>query len=65
MFILIQPSFSISLENKVLQEKIDGILEDMRKDGTLTKLSKQFFAGQDVTKERKYDFETVDISDVE
>ena len=58
-------SFSISLENKVLQEKIDGILEDMRKDGTLTKLSKQFFAGQDVTKERKYDFETVDISDVE
>lgn len=58
-------SFSISLENKVLQEKIDGILEDMRKDGTLTKLSKQFFAGQDVTKERKYDFETVDISDIE
>ena len=58
-------SFSISLENKVLQEKIDGILEDMRKDGTLTKLSKQFFAGQDVTKERKYNFETVDISDVE
>ncbi|KXT83911.1 Cystine ABC transporter, periplasmic cystine-binding protein FliY [Streptococcus sp. DD11] len=58
-------SFSLSLDNKVLLEKIDGALEEMRKDGTLTKLSEKFFAGQDVTQEKKFDYETVDISDVE
>lgn len=40
-------------------------LADMKKDGTLTKLSKEFFAGQDVSKEKKYDFKTIDVSDVE
>ncbi|MDO4666836.1 MAG: transporter substrate-binding domain-containing protein [Streptococcus sp.] len=58
-------SFSLSLDNKVLLEKVNGALEEMRKDGTLTKLSEKFFAGQDVSKEKKYDFETIDISDVE
>ena len=58
-------SFSLSLDNQVLQEKINGALEDMRKDGTLTKLSEKFFAGQDVTQEKEFDYETVDISDVD
>lgn len=34
----------------VLEKKINEALADMRKDGTLTKLSKKFFAGKDVSK---------------
>lgn len=60
-----QANFALKLDNKVLQKKMNEALADMKKDGTLTKLSKEFFAGQDVSKEKKYDFKTIDVSDVE
>ncbi|MGT2906309.1 transporter substrate-binding domain-containing protein [Streptococcus dentiloxodontae] len=59
-----QANFAIKLGNKKLQEKMNQALKDMRKDGTLTKLSKKFFAGQDVSKEKDYDFQKIDVSDV-
>lgn len=37
----------------------------MKKDGTLTKISEKFFAGQDVTKKTKVDYTEIDISDIE
>ncbi|UFU00013.1 transporter substrate-binding domain-containing protein [Radiobacillus kanasensis] len=33
-----------------LKEKVDGVLQEMREDGTLTELSKQFFGGKDASK---------------
>ena len=58
-------SFTFSLKNKVLQEKVNKAIKDMKKDGTLTKISKKFFAGQDVTKKTKVNYTNIDISDVE
>ena len=39
-------SFTFSLKNKTLQEKVNKAIKDMKKDGTLTKISEKFFAGQ-------------------
>lgn len=36
-------------DNQELKNKIDSTLKKMKEDGTLTKLSKQFFAGDDVS----------------
>ena len=58
-------SFTLSLKNKTLQEKVNKAIKDMKKDGTLTKISEKFFAGQDVTKKTKVDYTEIDISDVE
>lgn len=58
-------SFTFSLKNKVLQEKVNKAIKDMKKDGTLTKISEKFFAGQDVTKKTKVNYTNIDISDVE
>ena len=58
-------SFTFSLKNKTLQEKVNKAIKDMKKDGTLTKISEKFFAGQDVTKKTKVDYTEIDISDVE
>ncbi|MFS1663958.1 transporter substrate-binding domain-containing protein [Streptococcus sp. zg-JUN1979] len=60
-----QANFAIKKGNTTLQEKANDTLEDMRQDGTLQKLSKQFFAGQDVTQEKDYDYPVIDVSDVE
>lgn len=60
-----ESNFAIKLGNSELQKKVNDTLKEMKKDGTLTKLSEQFFAGQDVSKEKKYDFKKVDVSDVE
>lgn len=60
-----ESNFAIKKGNTVLQEKINEQLEAMRKDGTLKKLSEKFFAGQDVSVEKDYDFEKIDVSDVE
>ncbi|MGT2887246.1 transporter substrate-binding domain-containing protein [Streptococcus didelphis] len=60
-----ESNFALKLGNKTLQKKMNKALEEMKKDGTLTKLSKKFFAGQDVSKEKKYDFKKIDVSDVE
>lgn len=58
-------SFTLSLKNKVLQKKINKAVKDMRKDGTLTKLSKKFFQGEDVTKKHYNSYKKIDISDVD
>lgn len=60
-----EANFAIKLGNKTLQKKVNKVLKEMKEDGTLTKLSKEFFAGQDVSKEKKYDFKKIDVSDVE
>lgn len=59
-----QSNFAIKLGNDKLKEKMDQALEDMRQDGTLKKLSEQFFAGQDVSVQKDYNFEKIDVSDV-
>ncbi|MCB5070425.1 transporter substrate-binding domain-containing protein [Streptococcus mutans] len=58
-------SFTLSLKNKVLQKKINKAVKDMRKDGTLTKLSKKFFQGEDVTKKHHNSYKKIDISDID
>ncbi len=58
-------SFTFSLKNKVLQDKVNQAIKSMKKDGTLTKISKQFFAGQDVTQKTKVDYTDIDISDID
>ncbi|MBJ8325829.1 transporter substrate-binding domain-containing protein [Streptococcus pacificus] len=60
-----EANFALKLDNTTLQAKMNEALEDMRQDGTLTKLSEQFFAGEDVSKEKDYDLEKIDISDIE
>lgn len=60
-----EANFALQLGNDVLAEKVNQTLEEMRKDGTLRKLSEQFFSGQDVSVEKDYDFQVIDISDVE
>ncbi|GIO27876.1 transporter substrate-binding domain-containing protein [Ornithinibacillus bavariensis] len=41
----------VSKEAKVLLKKIDEVIADMKEDGTLTKISGEFFGGLDVSKE--------------
>ena len=53
------------LKNKVLQKKINKAVKDMRKDGTLTKISKKFFQGEDVTKKHHNSYKKIDISDID
>ncbi|MGT2925092.1 transporter substrate-binding domain-containing protein [Streptococcus caviae] len=57
--------FTLSLKNKLLQKKINKVMKDMRKDGTLSKLSKKFFQGEDVTKKRQNNYKEIDISDID
>lgn len=58
-------SFTIKLGNDTLQQKFNEALQAMKDDGTLTKISQTFFAGEDVTRPREMTMETIDISDVE
>ncbi|MGJ9382812.1 transporter substrate-binding domain-containing protein [Salipaludibacillus sp. CF4.18] len=43
-------------ENTELQENINSVIQEMLEDGTITELSEQFFAGQDVSQEPDIDF---------
>ncbi|QIW78676.1 transporter substrate-binding domain-containing protein [Bacillus tequilensis] len=47
--------------NTALQKKMDETLKDMGKDGTLTKLSKQFFNKADVSKKLDVGVQDVDL----
>ncbi|KHD44203.1 transporter substrate-binding domain-containing protein [Streptococcus hongkongensis] len=60
-----ESNFAIKLGNTELQKHVNATIKEMKKDGTLTKLSEKFFAGKDVSKEKKYNFKKVDVSDVE
>lgn len=50
----------IDKDAHTLQENIDGALEDMRKDGTLTELSEEFFGGEDVSEEPDVEIEEIE-----
>ncbi|PKR83939.1 transporter substrate-binding domain-containing protein [Heyndrickxia camelliae] len=43
-------------DNQELKDKIDSTLKKMKEDGTITKLSKQFFGGDDVSKKPNIKF---------
>ena len=58
-------SFSIKLGNEVIQQKFNEALKSMKEDGTLTEISKTFFAGEDVTQPKDIKLEKIDFSDVE
>jgi len=58
-------SFSIKLGNEVVQQKFNEALKSMKEDGTLTEISKTFFAGEDVTQPKDLKLEKIDFSDVE
>ncbi|NHC42201.1 transporter substrate-binding domain-containing protein [Bacillus sp. MM2020_1] len=47
--------------NKELMSKINSTLDEMKKDGTLSKLSKEFFVGLDVTKKPNVKFVNVNV----
>ena len=58
-------SFSIKLGNDIIQQKFNEALKSMKEDGTLTEISKTFFAGEDVTQPKDLKLEKIDFSDVE
>ncbi|MGT2802708.1 transporter substrate-binding domain-containing protein [Streptococcus henryi] len=61
-----ESNFAIKKGNTTLQEKMNEQLEAMREDGTLTKLSEEFFGGQDVSIDGDFsDLPVVDYSDVD
>lgn len=43
-----------------LKKQVDNVLSEMREDGTLTKLSEEFFGGADVSKQPDEDIPTID-----
>ncbi|MFC7061896.1 transporter substrate-binding domain-containing protein [Halobacillus seohaensis] len=47
-----------------LKEKVDEVLNEMREDGTLTELSKEFFGGQDASKEPEKEVEEIEGLDL-
>lgn len=57
----------MSKSNKVLKQKIDAIIKDMKKDGSLAKISKAYYAGQDLTVpfDKAKKLPVIDTSDVE
>lgn len=60
-----QTSFVLDKGNSELIEKANQALDKMREDGTLTKLSEQFYDGSDVSQPLTEDYPTVDTSKVE
>ncbi|MDP4083718.1 MAG: transporter substrate-binding domain-containing protein [Bacillota bacterium] len=58
------PSYSALVTkkgNKELIAKINGALDEMKKDGTLSKISEEFFVGKDVTKKPNVKFVDVNL----
>lgn len=62
-----QQSIIMSKDDDTLKDKIDGVLEEMLKDGTLKEISEKYYAGQDLTKpiEGADDLPVIDVSDIE
>lgn len=56
-----ETNYAIKLGNDILTDKINEQLEAMKNDGTLTELSKQFYDGADVSEEKDYDFQEIDV----
>ncbi|MGX7393707.1 transporter substrate-binding domain-containing protein [Carnobacterium mobile] len=58
-----ETNYAIKKGNDVLTKKLDTALEDMKADGTMPKLSEQFYDGADVTEQIDYDFPKIDLSE--
>lgn len=58
-----ETNFAIKLGNDELTDNINDILEEMHEDGSLSAISVEFYDGEDVSKQKEYDFETIDVSD--
>ena len=51
-----ETNYAIKKGNDELTDKINGALEEMKTDGTLTALSKQFYGGEDVSVQNRLRF---------
>lgn len=60
---LSETNYSLKKGNDELTEKIDATLEEMDTDGTLSTLSKEFYAGEDVSEQLEYDFPEIDLTE--
>ncbi|UYO35963.1 transporter substrate-binding domain-containing protein [Bacillus zhangzhouensis] len=57
-----EQGFVMKKDNKELQKELNRVLSDMKKDGTMKKISEKFFHHADVSKKIDADVEDVDIS---
>lgn len=60
-----ETNYAIKKGNDLLTDKVNTILEEMKADGTLTELSKQFYDGEDVSKQIDYDFPEIELEEGE
>lgn len=58
-----ETNYAIKKGNDLLTDKVNTILEEMKADGTLTELSKQFYDGEDVSKQIDYDFPEIELEE--
>ncbi|MCY7619224.1 transporter substrate-binding domain-containing protein [Bacillus pumilus] len=57
-----EQGFVMKKDNTELQKELNRVLKDMKKDGTMKKISEKFFHHADVSKKIDADVEDVDIS---
>ncbi|WP_151040547.1 transporter substrate-binding domain-containing protein [Bacillus safensis] len=57
-----EQGFVMKKDNKELQKELNRVLGDMKKDGTMKKISEKFFNHADISKKIDADVEDVDIS---
>lgn len=58
-----ETNYAIKLGNDELTKQINAQLEAMHDDGTLSEISKQFYNGEDVTVQKDYEFQEIDVSE--
>lgn len=58
-----ETNYAIKLGNDEFTKQINAQLEAMHDDGTLSKISKQFYNGEDVTVQKDYEFQEIDVSE--
>ena len=57
-----ETNYAIKLGNDELTKQINAQLEAMHDDGTLSEISKQFYNGEDVTVQKDYEFQEIEVS---
>ncbi|WHZ32977.1 transporter substrate-binding domain-containing protein [Desemzia incerta] len=57
-----ETNYAIKLGNDEFTKQINAQLEAMHDDGTLSEISKQFYNGEDVTVQKDYEFQEIDVS---
>ncbi len=60
-----ETNYAIKKGNDLLTDKVNTALEEMKADGTLTELSKQFYDGEDVSEQIDYDFPEIELEEGE